>query len=289
MPDFDMSLTQNEVSMGVILFSGRHPLGIDVTSTVARSGNDAFVFDSLYYPEDTLQLLQSIKSVGLTPVGLINTHWHLDHTAGNQLFQETKRIISHSQCVDLMRTDLPRQLEWARHADKNLKEADRIRPIYPNETIKDNSILAIGDREIVFLHTPGHTPDSIIGLLKDEHIIIAGDTVMELPYIWYGDSLALIEALRRVKSIDGEAKIIQGHGGECSIEKLDWDINYIENMRKIVAEYVSSGKTVEETKTKIQLVDCYPMDRVESFPGVYTYIHVENLERIYTEFTRGPQ
>jgi len=284
-----MSLTQKEVSEGVILFSGRHPLGVDVTSTVVHSGNDAFVFDSLYYPEDTLQLLLSIKSMGLNPVGLMNTHWHLDHTAGNQLFRETKRIISHSQCIDLMHTDLPEQLEWARHADKNLKEGDRIRPIYPNETIKDKSILAIGDREIVFLHTPGHTPDSIIGLLKDEHIIVAGDTVMELPYIWYGDSLALIEALRRVKSIDGGGKIIQGHGEECGIEKLDWDINYIENTRKIVAEYVSSGKTVEETKAKIQLVDCYPRDRVGSIPRVYTDIHVENLERIYTEFTREPR
>jgi cyclase len=289
MPDPDMSLTQKEVSKGVILFSGRHPLGVDVASTVVRSGNDAFVFDSLYYPEDTLQLLQSIKAMGLTPVGLINTHWHLDHTAGNQLFRETKRIISHSQCIDLMRTDLPQQLEWARHADKNLKEADRIRPVYPNETIKDKSILAVGDREIVFLHTPGHTPDSIIGLLEDEHIIVAGDTVMELPYIWYGDSLALIEALRRVKSIDSEAKIIQGHGGECDIEKLDWDIDYIENIRKIVAEYVSSGKTVEETKAKIQLVDCYPSDGVGSIPRVYTDIHVENLERVHTELTKKSQ
>ena len=173
-----MSLTQKEVSDGVILFSGRHPLGVDVTSTVVRSGNDAFVFDSLYYPEDTLELLQSIKSMGLNPVGLINTHWHLDHTAGNQLFLETKRIISHSQCIDLMHTDLPQQLE---HANKNLKEAERIRPIYPNETIKDKSILAIGDREIVILHTPGHTSDSIIGLLKDDHIIVAA--THPLPYL----------------------------------------------------------------------------------------------------------
>ena len=33
------------------------------------------------------------------------------------------------------------------------------------------------------LHAPGHTPDSIIGSKKDEAMIIAGDTVMEITFI----------------------------------------------------------------------------------------------------------
>lgn len=100
-----MSLIREDVSERVTVFRGRHPwAGVGVTSTVVSSGNQAFVFDTMYYPEDTRNLLQSVKSMGLNPVGLINTHWHWDHTAGNQMFYETKRIISHSLSPDLMRT-----------------------------------------------------------------------------------------------------------------------------------------------------------------------------------------
>ncbi len=40
------------------------------------------MFDTLCYPDDSQELLLSMKSMGLNPVGLLNTHWHLDHTAG---------------------------------------------------------------------------------------------------------------------------------------------------------------------------------------------------------------
>jgi glyoxylase-like metal-dependent hydrolase (beta-lactamase superfamily II) len=147
-----MNLTRETVSDRVTVFTGRHPMaGVGVTSTVVSSGSDAFVFDSLMYPDDTRNLLLSVKSMGLIPVGLINTHWHWDHTAGNQMFYETKRIITHSLSPVLMR-----KMTWD-DFNKDLEEGDKIRTVYPNETIKDKSVLTLrrsGNR--VSSHTRTH-------------------------------------------------------------------------------------------------------------------------------------
>jgi glyoxylase-like metal-dependent hydrolase (beta-lactamase superfamily II) len=288
----DQRLRQTKVSAAIIVFYGHYGnlkdySGGNVTSTVVHSKNEAFVFDSLLYLEDTRKLLAAIsKDLNLKVSGLINTHWHIDHTAGNQFFLETGRIISHSLCPDLMRAD---NLDWL---NKDRKEEDKVRPSYPNESIGDGFSLDLGGKsKIEILHTPGHTPDSIIGWLRDEDVIIAADTVMELPFIGYGDSRALIKSLKKIQSMAGKkTQIIEGHGGICTSERLAGDISYIENLRKRVSEYVSSGKTIDKAEEEIELEDCITKERFENLTarfGAILWCHPENVKRIYNEYVAG--
>ena len=276
-----LPLTRRNVSNSVTVFEGRHPWGVGVTATVVQSGGEAFVFDSLLYPEDSRELLHNIKASSLNVKGLINTHWHWDHTAGNQIFFETSRIVSHSLSSELMR----KFLTWD-DFNRDAREEDRIRTVYPNESVADGSVLEVGNQEILFLHTPGHTPDSIIGCLKDEDVVIAGDTVMELPYLWYGDSRELIESLRRVQTIAGGGTVVQGHGGTCAGEKLNSDVRYIESLRSAVTECIASGKTAKEVKDIIKLADCADHDVLEKVSRQYEGIHSENVEHVYGEMTQ---
>lgn len=275
-----MDLAQTRISDSVIVFDGNYPGGGNVTSTVVQSAGQAFVFDSLLYPDDTRKLLSGIKNLNLSIKGLVNTHWHVDHTAGNQLFFETKRIISHSLCADLMRKD---SHDWI---NEELKEEDKIKPAYPNEEIWNGSVLSIGESELEFLHTPGHTPDSIVGWLREEKVVIAGDTVMELPFFGYGNSEALIESLRKVQSISRGAKIIQGHGGICDSDKLDGDLSYIAETTRRAAECLASGKTVEQASSDIKLEDCVSKERfqflTEGFESIL-WCHPENVRTVCTE------
>lgn len=275
-------LKPKTLSRSVIVFDGHYP-GANVTSTVVHSKSHAFVFDSLFYPGDPPALLRQLKKLNLNPEGLINTHWHLDHTAGNQYFLETQRIISHSLCTDLMHSDLPSQI---RGFNRGVRRNQRVRARYPNEAISDGSVLTVGDQEVKFFHTPGHTPDSIIGWLEDDHVIIAGDTVMELPYIWFGNSQALIESLNRVFSIDKKAAIVQGHGRICTGEKLKGDISYVENLRRLVTESVESGRDAQNTRTRVKLEDCVGKERVRSISKLYREIHPQNVERVHAELVK---
>jgi len=279
-----LSQALTKVSDSIFAFDGKYPGGGNVTSAVFRSGREAIVFDSLLYPDDTRTLLHRLSSLNFTIKGLVNTHWHVDHTAGNQLFHETNRIISHSLCSELMHTSS--QPDWANET-LELEEKDRITPTYPNEVIVDRSKLYLGESELEFLHTPGHTPDSVIGWKEDESVIIAGDTVMELPFVGYGDSGSLIDSLKLVQSIAGKSeKIIQGHGGICGAEKLSEDIRYIECVRKRTAEYIGSGKTVEQASEGVKLEECFSKERAKSLADGYGslfWCHPSNVERIYSE------
>lgn len=284
-----MKTTLSRVSDSIHVFNGSYPGGGNVTATIFHSGTDAFVFDSLLRPNDTRVLLHAIKDLNLTIKGLVNTHWHIDHTAGNQLFLETSRIISHSLCGGLMHTEGAGDPDWAKEALK-LDEKDRIKRTYPNEAIRDGSKLFVENKEIEVLHTPGHTPDSIIGVMKDEGVIIAGDTVMGLPYVGLGDSKALIDSLTKVRSISKGRKVIQGHGGICGDEKLNHDIKYLEDIRKMTAEFVDSGKTADQASEKIKLEDCVTKERFESLSnesGFLLWCHPSNVKRIYKELKEG--
>jgi cyclase len=277
-----VNLAQARISESVLVFDGSYPGGGNVTATVVHSEREAFVFDSLLYPRDTRELLYTLKEMNLKIKGLVNTHWHVDHTAGNQFFLEAERIISHSLCPDLMRSD---DLGWL---NKNLIEEDKVIHSYPNESIEDGAILRAGDRNgVEILHTPGHTPDSIIGWLKEQDVVIAGDTVMELPFVGYGDSRALMESLKEVHQISKDgSRIIQGHGGLCDVKKLDSDMSYIEDLRKRTAEYVVSGRTVEQASADIKLEDCVTRERFQYLSkgfGSILWCHPENVRRVYSE------
>jgi glyoxylase-like metal-dependent hydrolase (beta-lactamase superfamily II) len=149
------NLLHDSIAESVRVINGHYGERGNVTSTIVSSGGEAFVFDSLFYPKDTRELLLSIKRLKLNVKALVNTHWHMNHTAGNQYFFETKRVISHHLCGDLMRADNP---DWF---NKDQKEEDRVKPAYPNETVAHGISLFIDDKlKIKFMHTPGHTPDS---------------------------------------------------------------------------------------------------------------------------------
>ena len=85
----------------------------------------AAIVDPAYTPE---KVLARCAELGLTPRYLINTHGHHDHVNGND------HVLSHSDAV---------LLAWGRKG------------------VHDGRELALGSVTLTFLHTPGHTQDSI--------------------------------------------------------------------------------------------------------------------------------
>ncbi len=267
-----------ELREGVYVLTGRHPApGVAVTSTIVSSDTSAFVFDSLCYPEDTRGLLHTLKDEHKNLTGLVNTHWHLDHTAGNQLLNAHN--ITHAKFVELIKTELANQLRGSKEI---LGEDVTVEP--PDETFDKRLQLRLGSRLVTLLHFPGHTPDSIAGYLEQERILIAGDTVMELPYIFYGSSTDLIESLRTIEKMDLET-IIQGHGRPCNKAKVAEDREYLESLRKLIGEGVQSGEPLERLE-KTPLATFLTPERLDRMPAIFKdHIHKENLVKVHAELT----
>lgn len=107
--------------------------------------------------------------------------------------------------------------------------------------------------------------------------------MIELPFVWFGESKPLVESLRKIKLIDNKAKIIQGHGEVCSAKKIDEDIGYIENVAQITQEYLDSERSEEDAESGIKLEQCLPKERLETMPEVWARLHPMNTVRIYRE------
>ena len=59
---------------------GRSP---DGNSLILYGPEGAFVIDTGRRPEHLTAIRQGLSGIGMSPVAIINTHWHLDHVSGN--------------------------------------------------------------------------------------------------------------------------------------------------------------------------------------------------------------
>lgn len=93
-------------------------------------------------------IIQLLKNQGLNAEYVINTHGHMDHTAGNEDFKSSSeaKVVAH-----------------------------RLSRIHKDIGVTDGDTVSVGAVSIRVIHTPGHTPDSIC-LLADGKLL-TGDTL----------------------------------------------------------------------------------------------------------------
>lgn len=271
-------LQEKIISDNITLISGTHPFGIDVSSILVSSGKEVIVFDTLFYPQETVALIQKIKDKQMHVSALVNTHWHTDHTIGNELFG--RRIISQSKCGDFMKTDLPKQLK---PYSGELKGAT---VKLPTETFEQEMHITLGDIVLDLFHLEGHTPDSMVAYIKDSQVLIAGDTVMELPFMAYGNSARLVSSLKEIEKLN-VSQVIQGHGGACKVEKLREDIGYLESIQDRVRRAITSGMSIDDV---VNLpIEGFLSERTAKnlHPAYKEAIHKENMRNIYKELSES--
>lgn len=116
---------------------------------------------------DVESLLELARHDGYRVVGALVTHYHPDHIGGDLFGTQIE--------------GLPRLLELeALPIYVNKHEAAGVRKVTgvsdsDLRKVDDGDTLALGNREVRFLHTPGHTPGSQCFLIDNR--LVAGDTL----------------------------------------------------------------------------------------------------------------
>ncbi|MCX8183672.1 MAG: MBL fold metallo-hydrolase [Crenarchaeota archaeon] len=145
---------------------------------------------------------------------IINTHWHPDHTAGDEwLKRETGALV-------LIHEDDARMLINTRGVEEIF--GIQVKPIMPDATLTDGSVIFFGKTRLRVMHTPGHTVGSIS--LLDQLAVFTGDTLFagsvgrtDLPG---GSFEKLMNSIwRRLMILSGETKIYPGHGPSSTIAR----------------------------------------------------------------------
>ncbi|NKY49767.1 MBL fold metallo-hydrolase [Nocardia vermiculata] len=167
-----------------------------------RESGECVVVDPAYAAGD---LAEIAESDGLRLTGVLATHHHPDHVGGSMMGFTLRGV-----------RELLEQVQVPVHVNREeLSWVANVTGIAESEfTGHDHGdTLRVGDLEIEFLHTPGHTPGSQCFLVENR--LVAGDTLFvdgcgrtDFPG---GDSDAMFTSLRHLSELSGDPVVYPGH------------------------------------------------------------------------------
>ncbi|MBI3970630.1 MAG: MBL fold metallo-hydrolase [Chloroflexi bacterium] len=214
-----------------IVFGRRRALVID-------TGNDA---------GEGGAMADHIRAHGRQPEWVAFTHGHGDHVLGGGAFGGAE-FFAHALTPDTMRRQVPR---WAERAGCTAAEVAATLG-WPTVTFSAELCLDLGERHVRFIHTPGHSADSVCAYLEEDRVLFGGDAVVTgiVPAFGDGDSRQLEASLRRLQVLD-VAVLVGGHGpvlrGAARVRDwLVWLAAYLSGVRQFVAAELRAGRPPAE-------------------------------------------
>jgi cyclase len=212
------------------------------------NGPDGKIMVDTGFGTSEKQFRRELASIGSEPLKLlINTHWHFDHTDGNEwLHKAGATIVAHENTR--LRLSTPQNIAaFGIHFDPSPAAA------LPQQTFLEQSKLYLNGETLELEHyRPSHTDTDIFIHFQHANVLHAGDTFFSgrYPMIDYstGGSIAgMIEAANRsLSSVDNGTKIIPGHGPVSDRQGLQEYRDMLGEVKSRVAKLKQGGKTLEE-------------------------------------------
>jgi len=208
-------------------------------------GDDGVVVIDTFFSEDAAkQLLAAIQQRTKLPVKyVINTHYHIDHVAGNRVFarqgatvlaQRNVRGWIHSENLRLMGDYLTPEL-------KALTESIAA----PGVDYEGASHLYLGSRAIHVRSLPGHTGGDSIVVVPDAKVAFLGDLFWRnmLPTLIDASTKPWVETLDAIAALNEPGyTFVPGHGEVGNAEDVAAFREYLTTLRTLVAEARTQGK-----------------------------------------------
>ena len=220
---------------------------------VSAGADGVLLIDDQWAPMNE-KILAAIAAISQQPVKMVlNTHWHRDHTGGNELLASAGAlIIAH---------DNVRKRMSSTHFSSLFKSESPPSPpaALPVVTFDKSVTLHINGKTLNVQHMPpAHTDGDSIVWFREANVVHLGDTFFNgfYPFIDVdsGGSLhGMIAAVDGVlPRIDAATRIMPGHG---PLAKRD-DLVVYRDMLKTIAERIGNG--MNEGRSKQQIIDSKP-------------------------------
>ncbi|GAB5488045.1 MAG: MBL fold metallo-hydrolase [Parasphingorhabdus sp.] len=227
-------------------------------------GPDGTVLIDDQFAPLTDKIQAAVADLGAEPVKyLINTHWHGDHTGGNENFGKAGALIMAHDHV-------------RKRMSKEAKRGERVIPASPKEalpviTYHDGIKLHLNGDEVHVKHMKhGHTDGDSIVFWKKANVLHMGDLYFNkvtLPFIDLnsgGNARGVLAAAEKaLKMADENTKIIPGHGPMASKADL---MEYRDMLKSVIA---AVGAAQGEGKSLEQVVAMKPAAKWDTNPNAF--------------------
>lgn len=236
----DVQIQVQPLNGGLYMLLGR---GGNIGLSVGPDG--AFLVDDQFAPL-TDKILEAVASVTDQPVKFVlNTHWHGDHTGGNENMGEAGAlIVAHGNVRARM------SVEQMRGTTVTPPSPDGALPVV---TFDRTVNFYLNDDELHVFHVPrAHTDGDAIVFFREANVVHMGDTYFNggFPYIDTGSGGTIdgvIAAMDRVLMLaDGATQIIPGHGALSNAAELRTTRDMLQVIRDRVAAAKADGASADE-------------------------------------------
>ena len=211
-------------------------------------GDDAaFLVDDQYAPL-TAKIIAAVAGVTSKPIKfLVNTHWHGDHTGGNENLGKTGALlVAHDNVRKRMSVE-------QFNAVFNRSTPASPPSALPVVTFSDSVTFNInGDALVAFHIPPAHTDGDVIIHFTKADVIHMGDTFFATGYPYIdvssgGNVEGVIGAADRVLAMCGaQTIVIPGHGPAADCPRLRTYRNMVATVRDRVQAEMRKGRTKEQ-------------------------------------------
>lgn len=244
-PKQDFSKVQiktQKVAEGVFLLEGA---GGNLALSVGKDG--AVLVDDQFAPLSA-KIQAAARKVGAPKLKfVINTHWHSDHTGGNEnLGKSGSVIIAHANVRRRLSTEQFIEL-------LNRKVPAAPAGALPVVTFTSEVSLHLNGDTVHLLHLgPAHTDGDALVHFEKANVIHMGDTMMTVSYPFVdlgsgGRYSGFIAAAEKALALsDDKTVIIPGHGPATNKAGLTAWRDMLLAIRASVAKLAAEGKTLEQ-------------------------------------------
>jgi len=238
---------------------GLHLIASDVSNCLLFDHRAARLLVDSGPPDLAAELAQIVSvRLGQAPIGvLLNTHWHPEHTGGNDMIgRDGAKIIAHESTRLWMSTEY--YVDWQ---DRTYEP--RARMALPNETFFSSDpqpcTLDIGDESLEYGHfREAHTDGDIYVLFRERNVLVAGGAVGGDParnaaaypvpdYATGGWIGGLIEASEKLLALSNDRTLIVPHAGPTqSRAEVQAQLAMLRTMRERVEGLMRKGRSAAE-------------------------------------------
>lgn len=255
----EVTIETTKLSDNVYMLVGQ---GGNIGISVGDDG--VFIIDD-QFEQLTPKILEAIRTLSDKPLQfLVNTHYHGDHTGGNEnMAKQGIKIIAHE------------------NVRKRLVEGEKPKDALPIITFNDRVNVHMNGEDVNVHHVEhAHTDGDAMLFFTKSNVLHTGDTYFHkrYPYIDVKSGGSIDGYIKAVKKglslINNDTKIIPGHGPVSNKEEYQSFLTMLETLRKNVKAEIEKGKTEDEVAANATITKEY-----DDLGYAWNFINSERIRR----------
>jgi len=238
----NVEIKTTELNGGVYMLSGA---GGNIGASVGDNG--VFIIDDQFAPlsEKIMEALGKLSDQSVSYV--INTHWHGDHTGGNENFGASGAVVVAHENVRKRMSTKQFMKAFGREVPASPDTA------LPVVTFSENANFYFNDINIQVIHIPtAHTDGDSVVYFTEANVLHMGDTFFNgfFPFIDQssGGSLdgVIAAAEKALSMVNADTMIIPGHGPLSKKADLENYLTMLSDVKTAMTPLISAGKSRKE-------------------------------------------